>query len=62
MNVAYEMDFDIEGFLRAMDRRARAATERRAGRGYVDRRAAVRDRKARQAETGSESAPTAQRA
>lgn len=37
MNVAYEMDFDIESFLTTMRREARAAGQRNAGTVTADR-------------------------
>ena len=49
-NVAYEMDFDIEGFLRSMDREARPAAQRRAGRACATGRYAGPDRTSGQRE------------
>ncbi|MBN1239433.1 MAG: hypothetical protein JXB36_13100 [Gammaproteobacteria bacterium] len=61
MNVAYDMDFDIEDFLKSMERRARAAAQRRAGRAGPARRGAVHDRNAKRVEKDQESEAIAHR-
>ena len=52
MNVAYEIDFDIESFLKSMDREARTAGRPRAGSAGVARRYAGRDRTAQHDDGG----------
>jgi hypothetical protein len=53
MNVAYEIQFDIESFLKSMERKARPAAQRRGGGLGEPRRDAMRGRVREQAEPGS---------
>jgi hypothetical protein len=61
MNVAYEMDFDIEGFLKSVECKARTAPQRRDGRTCATRRDAVHDRKSEHVEKGLGSEQRARR-